>query len=974
MRKSVIVFISTIICTIAGQKILAQATNIISGNIKNGQTKENLSAVSVIIKNSSAGTFTDEKGNFRIVTTQQPPYIIVVSSIGYSSKEINIANSGQALSVELEPSYALGQEIVVAASRLPERILESPVTIERVNLNTIRNAPGPNYYDALGNLKGVDVTNSSYTFKTISTRGFNGSGNLRFNQLVDGMDNAAPALNFSVGNVIGLTDMDVDNMELLSGASSALYGSGGMNGTLLISSKDPFKYQGFSIEVKEGIMHVNDYRHKASPFHDFAFRWGKKVSDKFAFKFGAEYIKADDWQADDTTNLQRNNVLSKIIPGTRASDPNYDGVNVYGDEVSASMQSFSQAYQEQTRQAILASTGLDIVEYLNKLPNQPTQEQIQSVIGGLNNYDPTGALAAAATNLLPFNLGLRNEIYNNQDVSRTGYYEKDLVNYNAYDLKISGGLYYKISSSTDVSLTANWGQGTTVYTGADRYSLKNFRIGQYKLEFKNPNWYLRAYTTQENSGDSYATTLTAISVNRAWKDDATWFGEYVGNYSGAVLFNQLSPESANTYARSKADSGRYLPGTAQYNNAFNKSVTTSINNGGSQFADKSSVYQAEGQYNFSQYVRVIDVLVGASYRLYHLNSKNTIFYEPDGPLDISEYGAYVQLQKELFNDVLKLTASGRYDKNENFKGRFTPRVTATIKVAKDNNIRLSYQQAYRFPNNQDQWINLQTPGTVLIGCLPVFSTLYQFDQYPVYTATSIANFRTSFNSADLVKATFAKAKPETMESYEIGYRGVINNKLLVDVYYYFSKYKDFIARQAVARGDSTDANGTSHPTNNIFYLASPFTSKNFSFVVNSSTPVKANGYGLSLAYQFDKGYTIMGNVYGDQLTNIQQGLVTFFNTPKTRFNIGFSNFNIYKGIGFNVIYKWQDKINWEGTFGSGTIPSFGTLDAQISYHFTKQNILIKLGGTNITNHYYRNAFGNPYIGGLYYISIGYNVF
>ena len=164
----------------------------------------------------------------------------------------------------------------------------------------IRNAPGSNYYDAFGNLKGVDVTNSSYTFKTISTRGFNGSGNLRFNQLVDGMDNSAPALNFSVGNVIGLTDLDVDNMELLSGASSALYGSGGMNGTLLINSKDPFKYQGFSVEVKEGIMHIDDYRHSASPFHDFAFRWGKKVSDKFAFKIGAEYIKADDWQADDS--------------------------------------------------------------------------------------------------------------------------------------------------------------------------------------------------------------------------------------------------------------------------------------------------------------------------------------------------------------------------------------------------------------------------------------------------------------------------------------------------------------------------------------------------------------------------------------------------------------------------------------------------------------------------------------------------
>ena len=138
---------------------------------------------------------------------------------------------------------------------------------------------------------------------------------------------------------------------------------------------------------------------------------------------------------------------------------------------------------------------------------------------------------------------------------------------------------------------------------------------------------------------------------------------------------------------------------------------------------------------------MIDVLVGADYRTYHLNSNNTIFYEPDGPINIGEYGAYIQLQKSLIDDVLKLSASGRYDKSENFKGRFTPRATATIKVAKDNNIRLSYQQAYRFPNNQDQYINLFTPGSVLIGCLPEFNTLYHFDQYPVYTATSVDSFQ-----------------------------------------------------------------------------------------------------------------------------------------------------------------------------------------------------------------------------------------
>src|SRR6185503_2730282 len=187
------------------------------------------------------------------------------------------------------------------AARQQQRIIDAPVTVERLSSSALRNAAAPNYYEALTNLKGVDMHTASITFRTVTTRGFVSSGNTRFNQLIDGMDNQAPGLNFSVGNIVGLTELDVDNMELLSGASSALYGSGGMNGTLLVSSKDPFKYQGLSFQIKQGVMHLGDYRSDATPFYDWSLRWGKKISEKFAFKIGVEYIKADDWRADDST-------------------------------------------------------------------------------------------------------------------------------------------------------------------------------------------------------------------------------------------------------------------------------------------------------------------------------------------------------------------------------------------------------------------------------------------------------------------------------------------------------------------------------------------------------------------------------------------------------------------------------------------------------------------------------------------------
>ena len=195
----------------------SQTAGPITGTVKNSTKSESLSAVTITVKGGNAGTFTDDKGNFKLFTTQKAPFTLVFSSVGFESKEVAIDANTTKVSVSLKPSYVLGSDVVVSASRVAERILESPVSIERVNTAQIKTAAATNYYDILANLKGVDVVAASLTFKSISTRGFNGSGNNRLNQLIDGMDNQAPGLNFSVGTISGLTELDVDNME--SGAS-----------------------------------------------------------------------------------------------------------------------------------------------------------------------------------------------------------------------------------------------------------------------------------------------------------------------------------------------------------------------------------------------------------------------------------------------------------------------------------------------------------------------------------------------------------------------------------------------------------------------------------------------------------------------------------------------------------------------------------------------------------------------------------
>ncbi len=951
----------------------------ITGTIRNSTNKDVVPAVSVAIKGSSTGTFSDEKGNFRIVTTQRPPLTLVFTSIGYESQEVTVNNAAGSVEVNFVPASILGLEVVVSASRVAERILESPVSIERMSAANVRAAAAPSFYQGLANFKGVDMTTSSITFNTLSTRGFNGSGNLRFNQLVDGMDNQAPALNFSVGIITGPTELDIDNVELLQGASSALYGSGGMNGTLLMTSKNPFKYQGLSFQVKQGIMHINSPRGNAAPYYDWAMRWGKKISDKLAFKIGGQFISAKDWQANDTRNLSRNNVLSSIKDGNRLTDNNYDGINIYGDEASVSMSALAQVVRAQVAANPAAAPALAGIDA--SLMAGLTAQQIAA--------NPAFAPVAAFLPFLIPTSTVANNPYRNtfgsQLVSRTGYNEADMVDYNSYSVKLNAGLYYKIAPNIEASLLAYWGTGTTVYTGADRYSLKNFKLGQYLAEVKAKNWFLRAYTTQENSGDSYTATTAALAVNNIWKGNTTWFQQYSGTYSAARLgiipngsggFLPIFPEDqAHGTARGTSDDGRLLPGTPAFDAALKTAINTNINDktaaaGGARFADKSALYHLEGQLNLSDYVKVVEVMVGANYRIYHLNSHGTIFSDTAGAIDIDEYGGYIQLQKRLFNDVLKLTASGRYDKNENFDGRFTPRVTALIKVANDNNLRLSYQTAYRFPSTQDQYINLNVPGAKLIGGLPEFQAAYNFDTNPVYTAVSIGAFRASVaagtpNPGLLQQAPFTPLKPETANSYEFGYRGLPTKRLLIDAYVYYCEYKNFIGRRAVGRASSG-------PVTNV---ANPLATENYSYPENSADAVKAIGWGIGGEYQVRGGYSFRANVSGDQLRDVPAGLITFFNTPKVRFNIGISNDGIAKGPwGFNFVYRWQDDVDWQGTFAAGRVPSFGTLDGQVSHKFQKIRSIVKLGASNLLNKYYYSALGNPYIGGVYYVSFAYNVF
>ncbi|UFH55156.1 TonB-dependent receptor [Spirosoma sp. KNUC1025] len=975
----------------------AVAQTRVAGKVISEATKDELTGISIVVKGKVIGTITDQKGNFSLTTSTPTPFTVAVSSVGFQTQEFVINGDRTDLNVSLKEQAILGQEVVVAASRVEESVLKSPVSVERLDIRSFQSTPAATFYDALQNIKGVDMSTQSLTFKSVNVRGFGQNGNTRVVQLLDGMDNQAPGLNFSVGNIAGVSELDLESVELLPGAASALYGPNAVNGLLLMTSKSPFQYQGLSAYVKGGVMSASNRTTQTTPFYDAAFRYAKAFNNRFAFKVGVSYLTAKDWQATDYRDQGFSNGFN-LETGNRANNQGYDGVNIYGD----------------------ASANLYSNLYGNGQPGDGTNGT--SALLGLIATTP---IPQAGNKTLPQVTGLSpqqifNNIIPNLNISRTGYQESDLVNYNASNLKLNGALHYRLNDNLEAILQANWGTGTTVYTGADRYYIKGFKLGQYKLELRGTNFFVRAYTTQERSGDAYAVGILGQGINEAWSGSAAkWFPTYFGTYAQTALLRyggaylqalasgqtpSAALSAAQTFANSQqsnwlnearatADQGRFLPGTPEFEKALNdvggRPIPGNAQGVGARFLDKTNLYHGEFMYNFSKLIdpKTVELIVGGNVRRYALNSEGTLFARDENgkEFNIDEYGAYAQASKTLV-DVLKLTASVRYDKNQNFKAQFSPRFSAVLTLNKVHNIRASFQQGFRIPTTQDQYIDLNTPSYRLIGGLPLFKQRYNFSGSPVYTLQSVQAFGAALQSGTALPQAAALLQPagnsgydpERVETYEVGYKGLIGNKLFIDAYYYYNQFLNFLGTQIAVQGQNPVS--LANPVSTL-QLVSASTRTVYAYPVNSPTRLKNAGWAIGFDYLLPANYTIGANVSSNYLIDkdkIPAGFVTFFNTPKYRYNVSFGNRNVGgSGFGFNVVYRAQESFLWEQSFANPeatgrqatVIPAYATLDAQVSKKLSGIKSILKIGGTNLTGKLYTQAWGNPSVGSMYYVSL-----
>ena len=921
---------------------ISRAQNI-SGKITNSNKESLIGAYITVPDIDGIGAISDENGSFKL-NVNSFPVTLKVAYLGYDDNLVIVKSSNLKLAIimkEAKENVLTGA--VVKASRITEKQKEAPLTVESIGIKAIKDAPAASFYESLGNLKGVDVTAASLGFRVVNTRGFNSTSPVRSLQLIDGVDNQSPGLNFSLGNFLGASDIDIQRVNVIAGASSAFYGPNAFNGVISMETKSPFLFPGIMAEIKVGERQMGQVQFRIADYFS-----NENGEQKFGYKLTASYMQANDWEAENYQPTEDSD-FDETNPG------GYDAVNRYGDE-----------------------------NYDDRL--NPT---------GHLDYPGLGAFY------------------------RTGYREIDLVDYSTDNIKLNTALFYKFSKETELEYAFNFSGGSTVYQGDNRYKLENIRFWQNKIELRNKGkYFLRAYSTNEDAGDTYDIVATGFELNNRAIDNNQWFTSYANRwrqpysaghkvkklsgyptYSPAVhdnifnwIDNFLNPflaqhqDSINAWhediraLNDKSGGGiyspRFLPGTAEFDSVFQNITTSLFTENGTRFFDQSALYHAQGEYIFTPSFGKITV--GANGRLYRPNSRGTILKDT-GDVTITNYegGVYGGIEKRWLMDRVIANVTTRLDKNQNFDFLVSPATSLIYKYRTNHVFRTSFSSAIRNPTLADQYLYYDVGRARLLGNLEGYDSLIDIQSFLDYSATTLQPDLLKYFNVDPIR-------PEQARTIEFGYKGnILDQSLFIDAGYYFTSYTNFIGYNIGIDADIDPL--TNFPTGVGVYRVA----------ANAKSRVTTQGVAIGLNYYFKK-YALGGNYSWNQLNKkgTDDPIIPAFNTPEHKFNISFSGEKLKlpfingEHFGFGMNYKWIEGFVFEGSPQfTGAVPTYDMLDIQINYQVPSIKTTFKLGASNLLglmplfdaenentqrsvfNNLNYQVYGGPYVGRLIYFSV-----
>jgi len=902
----------------------------VSGKVYEKNTKEPLVGANIVVKGTTIGTAAGNKGDFELKANIDLPCVLRVSMIGFKVQEIKISKNYKNLDFYLSTESILGKEVVVRAAEIEveHRNFTQIVSMETMDALMIRESASANFYQALSNLKGVDVVMQSMNFMTVNARGFNSTENTRFVQVVDGMDNMAPGMNFPIGNIAGLSELDVESMEFIPGPAEVQYGGNALNGILKMNGKDPFKFQGVSFLLKGGFSDVqpgtdHPFQFSAKPQIESAVRIAKAYNDKFAFKINASYSQGRDWYADDTTNIRPGNISWEL-------DPGHDAINKYGDEVTSDL-----AIGSGGTNVIVSRTG-----YRDK--NLVDNEANNLKLNGSVHYKFTDKV----TGVLQGNYGSATTAY-------TGDNRISLSGFKIYQGKAEvNGEHFLLRG----------------------YASKQNSGESYDAKFLAVNLNNEARSDEDWFNDYYYAYTGRLYKNGIPSYDHVEARKYADRYrleTGTAEF-----EEAKNLMINDPD---YTKGAGIYNNSALYNVdgmldlnrwihNSNIRVGGNyRFFDldsRGSIFPdtTGNAITFFEYGAFIE----ASRELLdeHLQLKASARYDKSENFKGHVSPRFSALYTIDESNNLRVSVLTGF-RNPGVKEQFINKDLGTARYLGGlNNVNSSYL----IPLNSIYLDNVNEFNEAVNADIIDEKNPYNLEQ-------AIANNLDILEAGIVQEEDMKELVPEQVISFEIGYKTRIKKALYLDAVYYNSIYNDFIGIAKVVKPRTSPQVSMLTAATQVNKSAQ---SDQYYVNVNSGERIGIQGVALGYKWLMPMGSVLSGNLaWADIRTDVDDPVAPGFNTPGFKSNLSLQNRKMdqmennpgFKNVGFKITWRYQSRFYWESPFGDGWVEPVSTFDIQSSININKPKAVLKFGASNIFNNKFTYSFGGPNIGVMFYASV-----
>lgn len=807
-------------------------------------------------------------------------------------------------------------EVVISATKQSESLLQAPVSVEKLNLQAIHQSAQPGFFESLQSLKGIQFITPSLGFRVLNSRGFGHTTNVRFVQLVDGIDNQAPHIGAPIGNSLGPTDLDILSVEIVPGSASSLFGMNAINGIANFITKNPFEFPGFSFNQKTGINHVRSQDSDPAMFAESNLRFAQVWSEKWAIKINGSYQRGTDWVANNLTDL--NSTANAGIGLLGLFNPGADLINQYGDESA-------------NRRTLLLNGSQYVVSRTGYAEKEIADYGLSNFRGDFGIYfRPKDQSELAYT----FRAATQNNLFQRTNRFRLEDY---LTQQHAL-----------IFQSPQIQLKAYY----TTENSGNSYNIRSMAENLDRSFKPDGEWFSNFSNHFKSAEASRLSIPEALNYARKESDRG-----------------RLLPGSKEI--KQKIEELRDIN---DWNFGAALRIKTSLFH--TEFQQDISHWNVLAKAK----IRAMYGLDYRSYKIFPDGNYFINPIEEGENLNYWKTGSFVQATRTFWDEKLKLNTVLRLDKNQYFNPKLNPRIALVYSPNSTQSLRFAYQNGYRFPSIFEGFSNINSGGRKRIGGLPVMSQGIFENSYIQASVTQFQRaVRADVNTAKLplpeaiernqnllAKNSYTYLQPERVRSLEIGFRSKSpNGKLDWDLDIYLNKYQNLIAQLDVSipKYASAESLGLSFLQNN--------TQELYRLWTNSKTISRNYGGSAGLHYQFEKDLYFSGNFTFDKLSGTSQGdgLEGGFNTPAWHYNLILGFPLAQARLGFQVNFRQQAAFHWESALASGWVESYSSLDFQMSSKIFKGLGRIKIGATNALNQYYYSYLGGPAIGGYYYSSL-----